>query len=139
MTNKPSRGALDFAKRHGLPEPKTKDEAVEMMRGILEPRSGASWRDSWRRHCGRREELWTDADEALNWADYASRNDGLTPDIVARIRSALNATPQATLADRDAEVIIQAVNKCKLRVMDGPDIYSDALIEYANQLKRGEP
>lgn len=32
MTNKPSRGALDFARRHGLPEPKTKDEAVKMMR-----------------------------------------------------------------------------------------------------------
>lgn len=32
MSNKPSRGALDFARRHGLPEPRTKDEAVKMMR-----------------------------------------------------------------------------------------------------------
>lgn len=50
MTNKPSTGALDFAKRHGLPEPKTKDEAVEMMRKKIGlPRYG---------------ELWTEADEA---------------------------------------------------------------------------
>lgn len=50
MTNKPSRGALDFASRHGLPEPKTSAEAVEMMRKKIGlPRYG---------------ELWTEADEA---------------------------------------------------------------------------
>lgn len=50
MTNKPSLGALDFAKRHGLPEPKTKDEALKMMRKKIGlPRYG---------------ELWTEADEA---------------------------------------------------------------------------
>lgn len=32
MNTKPSRGALDFARRHGLPEPRTAKEAVDMMR-----------------------------------------------------------------------------------------------------------
>lgn len=64
MSSKPSLGALDFARRHWLPEPRTRSEAVDMMRGILEPLGSASWRDSWRKYCSGRVELWTDADEA---------------------------------------------------------------------------
>lgn len=44
MKNKPSPGALDFARRHGLPEPKTSAEAVEMMRKKIGlPRYGELW------------------------------------------------------------------------------------------------
>lgn len=77
MTNKPSPGALDFARRHGLPEPRTRSEAVKQMRRILEPLGSASWRGSWRRHCGRRVELWTDADEARMDVIGTNGNDGL--------------------------------------------------------------
>ena len=80
MTNKPSRGALDFARRHNLPEPKTKEEALEMMRkktGL--PRYGEADTRSQLCHypakahkmclggcekrC-RRKPLWDEADEA---------------------------------------------------------------------------
>lgn len=63
MTNKPSPGALDFARRHGLPEPKTSAEAVEMMRKKIGlPRYG---------------ELWTEADEARMDAIGSNGHDGL--------------------------------------------------------------
>lgn len=42
---------------------------------------------------------------ALDWSDYASRNDGLTPKIVKIIRGALNSTPQQCLAEVRAQAV----------------------------------
>lgn len=63
MNTKPSRGALDFARRHGLPEPRTAKEAVDMMRRKIGlPRYG---------------ELWTDADEERMDVIGQNGNDGM--------------------------------------------------------------
>lgn len=48
----------------------------------------------------------------------------------------------ASIKKRESEVAARAVEKAvrkyRMRLLDGPDIYSDALIEYANQLRKGE-
>lgn len=60
---KPSLGALDFARRHNLPEPRTATEAVEVMRRVIGlPRWG---------------ELWTEADEERMDVIGQNGNDGL--------------------------------------------------------------
>ena len=37
-----------------------------------------------------------------------------------------------------ARAVEQAVSKYRIKVLDGPDIYSEALLEYANRLRKGE-
>ena len=37
-----------------------------------------------------------------------------------------------------ARAVEGAVSKYRIKVLDGPDIYSEALLYYANQLRKGE-
>lgn len=54
---------------------------------------------------------------------------------------AINETPAQSLevlkSQMQAEAIKQAVSLCKLKVLDGPDIYSGALISFANDELEG--
>lgn len=43
---------------------------------------------------------------------------------------------QQSLAHIQAEAVEQAVNRYKQNVFDGPDIYSEGLLNYANQLRQ---
>lgn len=55
-------------------------------------------------------------------------------------KSALSETPPAALAalkaQWQAEAIEQSVKSCRLKVFDGPDLYSDAVLYCASELRQ---
>jgi len=76
--------------------------------------------------------------DALNWCDYASRNDGLTPKIVKIVRDTLNSTRAHNLAEHDAEVIEKArshVNR-EIGSQQLAEDYDMELCWYINQLRQ---
>lgn len=57
---------------------------------------------------------------------------------IDEVKRLLPMSGEQVVREIQAEAVETAANDYQLRVLDGPDIYSDGLIEYANQLRNPE-
>ena len=57
---------------------------------------------------------------------------------IDEVKRLLPLSGEQVVREIEAEAIETVANVYRLKVLDGPDIYSDGLIEYANQLRNPE-
>jgi len=57
---------------------------------------------------------------------------------LAKVKELIPPSCADVVREMRAEAVETVANDHRLRVLDGPDIYSDGLIEYANQLRNPE-